>query len=924
MKKDFYFFLDTSEQYPLLYTANLKGKPTKVDYRSCSGSARSALMEFDLLLERQSRLLNWGLDDIVPDSGCMLSDPGDRMIGIAARAGLLHTGDAGPVTLAAGSSELLLSVSPGKERTFVLRPFLSALETGGDKLKAVSPGFILAGCTLFPCDGAGGRWMEFDSLRARTREEDLPLFPSMVLSRFPAIGIRREGFRLVRRAPRTAAPGLLFQEIDDYGYLHIRPVSGLPDYPPGFFEDEEIIQVVEIDEKEKELSIAEVVFPRSPLAEFRALVKKHVKSIRDLVVEQDGVFLFSPDFAGDFLGANMGAIASVFALYEAEKLSRYKIHCTTPAVRLQLNHGIDFLEGSATIVVNDISWSWVRFLEEYRKFGCISMPDESRLFPDPAAVRRIERLLRRIRRVPGNAITEDDEDENETAVRVSFFDLLLFNLEKEIQASPELRGRIESFYYGFNGIQEIDGDFSLAESSLRPYQKFGVQWMEHLGKHFIGGCLADDMGLGKTVQVIALLRRAYARGPGGPSLIIAPTSLVWNWESELKRFAPELPVHIHYGRGRKSGTIPAGENIIILTTYTTTRIDLEELGAVEFSYVILDESQHIKNLNAKRTRAILGLKAEKRLALSGTPVENNLSELYSLFRFLNPSFFGSKSEFARTYGNPIQQEQNPAALRELKTKIYPFMLRRLKQEVLKELPEKIEQILMVDLGREHLEVYHRRRAYLAARIKAAIAAEGIFKASFLILQALGELRRLACIPEDDGEYLKTSVKRKQLLEMVKELRENGHKCLIFTNFLAGVEMISRDLAEAGIASLTMTGATVNRRELVHQFQTDRDIGAFVMTLKTGGVGLNLTAADYVFIFDPWWNRAAESQAIDRTHRIGQKKPVFCYRIIARDTIEEKILQLQQKKAELTASLLSSDADAVKSLDEDDIRFLLEG
>jgi len=252
------------------------------------------------------------------------------------------------------------------------------------------------------------------------------------------------------------------------------------------------------------------------------------------------------------------------------------------------------------------------------------------------------------------------------------------------------------------------------------------------------------------------------------------------------------------------------------------------------------------------------------------------------------------------------------------------MLRRLKQEVLTDLPEKSEQVLLVDLDKEHLEVYHRRRAYFAERIKQAIEEKGFFKASFIILQALGELRRLAGIPEDDGEYLERSAKRDQLLEMVREIRENGHKCLIFTNFLAAVEMIASDLTEAGISNLVMTGATGNRQELVHRFQTDSTVGAFIMTLKTGGVGLNLTAADYVFIFDPWWNSAAESQGIDRTHRIGQKNPVFCYRLIARDTIEEKILLLQQRKAELTSSLFSSDSEAMKSLSEEDIRCLLEG
>ncbi|MFP4564273.1 MAG: DEAD/DEAH box helicase, partial [Spirochaetia bacterium] len=459
---------------------------------------------------------------------------------------------------------------------------------------------------------------------------------------------------------------------------------------------------------------------------------------------------------------------------------------------------------------------------------------------------------------------------------------------------------------------------------LRPYQVYGVQWMEHLCGHGIGGCLADEMGLGKTVQVISLLRRAFHGNLEGPVLIIAPRSLIWNWAKELNRFSPELPVYIHYGPGRGKEDLTSGRKRIILTTYSTTRIDIEELLPVEFSYLILDESQHIKNLNAKRTMAILSLKARKRFALSGTPVENNLAELYSLFRFLNPSFFGSKGRFSREYGKPIQEEKNDQVLKELKKKIYPFMLRRLKQDVLKELPEKSEQTLLVDLDAEHLKIYHRRRIYLKEKIREAVEKNGFFKASFLILQAMAELRRLAGVPEDDGEYPGRSAKREQLIDMIRDVRENGHKCLVFTNFLAAVETISSDLEAAGVANLVMTGATGNRQALVNRFQTDPRIGAFIMTLKTGGMGLNLTAADYVFIYDPWWNRAAESQAVDRTHRIGQQNPVFSYRIIARDTIEEKMLMLQQQKAELTSAVLSSDTEAMKVLSEEDLRVLLEG
>jgi superfamily II DNA or RNA helicase len=955
VKTAFTFILDASGDLPVLSVGAGRGKGKMPDYRSYSGAVRRALQEFSLLLDKQSRFFSWDIE--TEEEGIALHDPGGRMIALAATSGLLRDRFGKALILEEDRTRVMVTVAPGEDGSFVLTPGLpelSELSDGSEAgapagiLTAVAPDYVLAGKQLVSCEDLGAHWRDAGRIGKRVGREELPLYLSLVLSRLPGLGIDYRGFRTITTGPRTAVPGLLFQEIDAYGYLHILPVSTLPGYPPGFFEEQEIIKVVEIDEQEKEILLSEVVFPLSPVETFHGLIKKEGRTIRDQVMEVDGRFILSPEYAGEFLGRTMGTLVTTFSLFEAEKLSRYKIRHVNPPVRLKLDHGIDFFEGTATVEIDGTSWSWSSFLAEYRKHGCISLPDDTRIFPSPKSVERFQRLIRMVK---GSRNPADVADDQESRIEISFFDLMMFNLNEEIEAPPDLRSRIESFYLGFNSLDRNGGDFSLAESALRPYQMYGVQWMEHLCRHGIGGCLADEMGLGKTVQVISLLRRVFQEGPAGPArpdkpggptgpagparpekpagpagpvLIIAPRSLIWNWAKELERFAPELPVYVHYGPGRGREHPGFGEKRIILTTYSTTRIDIEELLPIEFSYLILDESQHIKNLNAKRTMAILGLTAQHRLALSGTPVENNLSELFSLFRFLNPSFFGSKSRFSREYGKPIQEEKDEQVLKDLRKKIYPFMLRRLKQDVLKELPEKSEQTLLVDLDAEHLEIYHRRRTYLMAKISDAIEKHGFFKASFLILQAMGELRRLAGIPEDDGEYPGRSAKREQLIDMIRDIRENGHKCLVFTNFLAAVEMISADLERAGVANLVMTGATGNRQELVHRFQTDPEIGAFVMTLKTGGVGLNLTAADYVFIYDPWWNRAVENQAVDRTHRIGQQNPVFAYRIIARDTIEEKMLMLQEQKAELASAILSSDAEAMKALSEEDLRFLLEG
>lgn len=967
MKADFTFTLVTSGEVPLLSLTAGRVKTKVPDYRAYSGAVRRAIQEFSLLLDKQSRWFSWDVD--IEADGQSLVDPGGRMIAIAAASGLLRDESGSAIVPEVDRVRVLIRVTPAQNDSFILRPVLpegrATNAVDGDaapsvteglrvdrtdttpapapantteRLQAVAPDFVLAGDRLYPCDDLGAHWRELDAIGKHVGRQELPLYLSLILSRLPGLGVDYPGLRTVNAGARTATPGLLFQEIDAYGFLHVRPVSTLPGYPPGFFDEQEIVKVVEIDEDEKEVLLSEVVFPLAPVETFRTLVRKEGRTIWEQVTEEDGRFIFSPECAEGFLLRTMRTLVTTFSLFAADKLSRYKIRYANPPVRLKLEHGIDYFEGTASVQIDETSLSWSSFVSQYRKNGCISLPDDTRLFPAPASVDRLERLIRLVKGSAGD---------EESRVEVSFFDLMMFNLDEEVDAPPELRGRIESFYRGFNQLDRRGGDYAIEESTLRPYQVYGVQWMEHLCSHGIGGCLADEMGLGKTVQVISLLRRAFAGAegtpdttrtdspgatepvatpaPDGPVLIIAPRSLIWNWERELKRFAPELPVYVHYGPGRSTADLDGGEKRrIILTTYSTTRIDIEALVSVEFSYLILDESQHIKNLSAQRTKAILGLRARNRLALSGTPIENSLTELYSLFRFLNPSFFGHRARFLREYGKPIQEQKDEQVMKDLRRKIYPFMLRRLKQDVLSELPQKSEQTLLVDLDPEHLEVYHRRRIYLAERIREATRKNGLFKAAFLIMQSMGELRRLAGIPEEDGEYPGRSAKREQLLDMIRDIRQVGHKCLVFTNYLAAVEMISSDLDQAGVPNLVMTGATGNRQELVHRFQTDPEIGAFVMTLKTGGVGLNLTAADYVFIYDPWWNRSAETQAVDRTHRIGQQNPVFAYRIIARDTIEEKMLLLQQQKAELASAILSSDTDAMKMLSEDDLQFLLEG
>ena len=398
-----------------------------------------------------------------------------------------------------------------------------------------------------------------------------------------------------------------------------------------------------------------------------------------------------------------------------------------------------------------------------------------------------------------------------------------------------------------------------------------------------------------------------------------PKSLIYNWEGEIKRFSPKLKVGIYYGNFRNIDIIK--KNSVILTTYGTIRNDIETLKEMKFDTIILDESQNIKNINAQTTKAIMLLNSKNRIALSGTPIENNLGELYSLFRFLNPAMFGTAEEFNNYYAVPIQKENDQEAIEELKKKIYPFILRRVKKEVLKDLPDKIEKTMFIEMNVEQKKLYEERRSYYYKMVNSQIRENGIGKTQFFILQALNELRQITSCPEAKSNGV-TSSKREVLVNNIVEAVENGHKVLVFTNYINSIENICEDLKRYGINYLSMTGSTKDRQSLVDRFQKDNKYKVFIMTLKTGGVGLNLTAADTIFIYDPWWNKTVENQAIDRAYRLGQDRTVFSYKLILKDTIEEKILQLQDTKSKLLDNLISEDSSSMKVLTEKDIEFIL--
>lgn len=461
---------------------------------------------------------------------------------------------------------------------------------------------------------------------------------------------------------------------------------------------------------------------------------------------------------------------------------------------------------------------------------------------------------------------------------------------------------------------------------LRDYQRGGLGWMKFLQDNSFGGCLADDMGLGKTVQILALLehrRKQKLRDDDIPktSLIVVPRSLIENWIAEAQRFTPNLQAAAYYGMEREQLRDEFADYDFLVTTYSTMRNDIEFLAEQQFDYVILDEAQAIKNAESLTSKACRLLRANHRVAASGTPIENHLGELWSLFEFLNPGLLGRSKTFRASIRHA---DENPEQLQLLAKAVAPYILRRTKQQVLTELPEKSEQTLYCDLPAKQRKQYDELKQHFQQQLSATIREKGLKNSKIHILEALLRLRQAACHPGlvDKTRVGESSAKVDLLLEQLQGLVESGHKVLVFSQFTSLLQIVKERLDSVGIIYEWLDGKTRNRQARVVKFQSDPDSQVFLISLKAGGTGLNLTAADYVFILDPWWNPAVESQAIDRSHRIGQTQPVTAYRIIARDTIEEKVAALQSKKKKLAEAIITANDHILKSMTMDDLTLLL--
>jgi SNF2 family DNA or RNA helicase len=498
------------------------------------------------------------------------------------------------------------------------------------------------------------------------------------------------------------------------------------------------------------------------------------------------------------------------------------------------------------------------------------------------------------------------------------------NLVKELEegnlAKVHLSEKLRSLS-SFGGIKNYPVPAGFV-GELRPYQRAGYNWLRFLNEYKLGGCLADDMGLGKTVQTLTLLQAEKDAG-AGTTLLVMPTSLIYNWEREANRFTPALRI-LNYTGTLRNKDISRFENYdLILTSYGITRLDIELLQKFYFNYVILDESQVIKNPTSNIAKAVRELKSRHKLVLTGTPIENTTLDLWSQMSFINPGILGTQTYFRNEFQNPIEKKADESRSRKLGAVIKPFILRRHKSQVATELPEKVENIQYSVMTADQEKRYEEVKAQYREKIFKLIEQEGLGNSRFMILEGLTKLRQLANHPRmvEQG-YTGDSGKLEDITHMLQNAMGEGHKILVFSQFVKHLDLIKQYLKANKIDFAYLDGSSMDRREQVERFNRETSLKIFLISIKAGGLGLNLTEADYVFILDPWWNPAVEAQAIDRAHRIGQKKKVFTYKFITRNTVEEKILTLQQRKLKLTNDLITTEESFMKQLTKEDIEQML--
>jgi len=517
------------------------------------------------------------------------------------------------------------------------------------------------------------------------------------------------------------------------------------------------------------------------------------------------------------------------------------------------------------------------------------------------------------------ALSETDGENEKPVLRKHHLNLVK-ELEEGNLAKVHLSEKLRSLN-SFSGIKNYPLPSGF-KGELRPYQKAGYNWLRFLNEYKLGGCLADDMGLGKTVQTLTMLQAEKDAGSGA-SLLIMPTSLIYNWEMESGKFTPELRILNYTGTLRNKDINRFEKYDLVLTSYGITRLDVELLQKFYFNYIILDESQVIKNPTSNIAKAVRELKSRHKLVLTGTPIENTTMDLWSQMTFINPGLLGTQTYFRNEFQTPIEKRNDESRSKKLHAVIKPFVLRRHKSQVATELPEKVENVQYCSMSYEQEKRYEEVKTYYREKIFKLIDQEGLGNSRFMILEGLTKLRQLANHPRmvEQG-YTGDSGKLEDVTYMLENAIAEGHKVLIFSQFVKHLELVRQYLKTSKIDFAYLDGSSTDRKDQVERFNKDPHLKVFLISIKAGGLGLNLTEADYVFILDPWWNPAVEAQAVDRAHRIGQKKKVFTYKFITRNTVEEKILTLQKRKLKLTTELITTEESFMKQLTRDDISQIL--
>lgn len=644
---------------------------------------------------------------------------------------------------------------------------------------------------------------------------------------------------------------------------------------------------------------------------------------------QPGLFrLRSRKHPVDFLLNSVPRLAQAgFEVYGEEQLKMARVNRNTPTISFKVSSGIDWFDVKAVVNFGDLEVSLaemrrlMRKRERYVKLadGSIGeIPEDwleryKHLFALGDATEEGLRFSKHQITLLDQAFTDSDQAQTDEIFEQRRNRLRTLVAQNFAASHPSPGILPQTLPQGFLG-------------ELRPYQKAGFDWLHFLHSFEFGGCLADDMGLGKTVQALTFLQSLYEQPlqsrPPRASLLVVPRSLLINWQREAERFTPNLRVLEFFETSRSKDTSIFDDVDLVITTYGIMLRDIQFLHGYRFYYAVLDESQAIKNPLSQTARAAHLLQADHRLVLTGTPVENSTAELWSQFNFLNPGLLGSLQYFKTEFGLPIEKRNDEKAVQALRRLVYPFILRRTKDQVAPELPPRSERILYSDMETAQRRLYNRTRDYYRGLVLGMLDKEGLNQSRMKILEGLLRLRQISNHPAlVDENFHGDSGKFELLMDTLETLRAENHKALVFSQFVQMLSLVRKELDARHIPYTYLDGQTTARQEQVDRFQNSPHIPFFLISLKAGGLGLNLTAADYVIHIDPWWNPAAEMQASDRTHRIGQEKPVFVFKLIARDSVEEKILLLQERKKQLVDQIITTESAFFKALTADDIKVL---